>query len=197
MPVIELGKTRTKSSSNQSSLCGVVRFLVALFLILYGTLLCAQTLEIRLVDGRNGCPMADHWRKGDPVADHCVNVWVGTARKEAICIPTDANGVARLRLTDNIGEIDIQNRSKHGGSIVAINPVLKYEDSLAIQVGYALCIPRGSHYSWLAVSHFSTKQLLQQGYVSPNTCGKATASPKPGEMVIFVRPLTWWEGMKE
>jgi hypothetical protein len=59
-----------------------------------------------------------------------VNVWVGTKRKEAMVIPTDKDGIARLRLTDN-------------------------------------------------------------------DCGKATASPKPGELIIFVRPLTWWEKLKQ
>ena len=169
------------------ALCCYFKPLAVLFVLLSsGTALYAQSIRIKLIDGRNGRPMAVT----------CVDVWVGTERKEAICIPTDPDGVARLRLTDDTGEIDIQNRSKHGGSIVAIDPVLKYEDSLAIQVGYAFCVPRASNYSWLALSRFSTKQLLQQGYVSPNTCGKATASPTPGEVVLFVRPLTWWEKLK-
>ena len=170
---------------------GVLRYcfrpLPVLFVLLSsGTALCAQSIRIKLIDGRNGRPMATG----------CVDVWVGTEQKGTTCIPTDANGVAQLRLTDNIGEIDIQNRSDHVGSIVEINPVFKYEDSLRIHIGYALCIARGSNFSWLAVSNFSTKQLLQQGYVSPNTCGKATASPTAGEVVVFVRPLTWWEKLK-
>jgi hypothetical protein len=41
------------------------------------------------------------------------------------------------------------------------------------------------------------KQVVQQGIVTANTCGKATASPKPGEVTIFVRPLTWWEQLKQ
>jgi hypothetical protein len=174
---------------NQSSLCGVTKFLVSLFLILYGTLLSAQTLEIRLVDGRNGRPMAG--------AASYVNVWVGTERKEAIAIPTDGNGVVQLRLTVNTGEINIPNPSKDRGSIVVTNPVVKYDESLRINVPYAWCGPGGSNYSWLMSEHFSTKQMLQQGYVSPNTCGKATASPKPGEVIIFVRPLNLWEKLKQ
>jgi hypothetical protein len=57
------------------------------------------TIKIKLVNGRNGQPMA---------ASH-VNVWVGTERKEAIVIPTDGNGAALLQLTVNTAEINIPN----------------------------------------------------------------------------------------
>jgi hypothetical protein len=163
--------------------------LVSLFLILHGALISAQTIEIRLVDGRNGRPMAGS-------ASH-MNVWVGTERKEAIVIPTDGNGVAQLQLTLDTGKINIPEPSKDRGSIVVANPVVKYNDSFQINVPYALCGSEGSNYSWLMSEHFSTMQILQHGYVSPNTCGKATASPKPGQVVLFVRPLTWREKLKQ
>jgi hypothetical protein len=44
---------------------------------------------------------------------------------------------------------------------------------------------------------FSTKEVLQKGIVMPNTCGKAMASPIPGVVVIFVRPLSWWQIFKQ
>jgi len=175
---------------NQSSLCfGIGKFIVSLFLILYGALLSAQTIEIGLVDGRNGRPITG--------AASYVNVWVGTERKEAIVIPTDKNGVARLQLTLNTGKINIPNPSKDRGSIVVDNPVVQYNESFRINVPYAWCGPGGSNYSWLMLKDFSTKQVLEHGYVLPNTCGKATASPKPGQMILFVRPLTLWEKLKQ
>jgi hypothetical protein len=77
---------------NQPRLCfGTLKFPMALFLLLYGASLFAQTLEITLVDGRNGRPMVGR--------SSYVNVWVGRDRKEAIAIPTDRNGIARLQLT--------------------------------------------------------------------------------------------------
>jgi hypothetical protein len=57
--------------------------------------------------------------------------------------------------------------------------------------------PQTPDYSWLDIREISTKQLMREGIVMPNTCGKATASPQPGELVIFVRPLSWWEKIKE
>jgi hypothetical protein len=167
---------------------GIVKFLMSLFLILYGASLSAQELEITLVDGRNGRPMVGP-------SSH-VNVWVGSERKEAIVIPTHENGVARIQLTLSPGEVNIPN-SKNNGSIVLEHPLVIYDESFQINTPYVLCAPEGSNYSWLRIGNFSTKEILLHGYASPNTCGKVTASPQPGQVILFVRPLTWWEKLKQ
>lgn len=51
-------------------------------------------------------------------------------------------------------------------------------------------------YSWLAITDFSMKMVVQQGIVPPNACGNATAWQEPGEVVLFVRPVSWWEKLK-
>jgi hypothetical protein len=145
------------------------------------------TIKIKLVNGRNGQPMA---------ASH-VNVWVGTERKEAIVIPTDGNGVASLQLTVNTAEVNIPKPSNGQGSVVVANPVVKYADSLQINVGYVLCQPHIGDYSWLKTMDVTTSRVLQEGITMANTCGKPTAAAKPGEVIIFVRPLNWWEALKE
>jgi hypothetical protein len=151
-----------------------------------GRSLCAQTIEIKLVDGRNGRPMA---------RSH-VNVWVGYERKDAIVIPTDTNGVATLCLSRAGEEIDVRGYGNNCGGSGPANSVVKYQDSLRINVGYVLCQVRKADFSWLAINNFSTEEVLRNGAVSANTCGKAELSPKPGTVVIFVRPLTFWEKMK-
>jgi hypothetical protein len=187
---VEHCETPMAACPNQLSFCfGISKTVVPLFLILHGVPLCAQTLEIRLADGRNGHPMAG-------AASH-VNVWVGAERKEAIVIPTGGNGVAWLQLTLNAAEVNIPNPSNDHGADVVANPVVKYDESFRINVPYVLCGSGGSNYSWLMSEDFSTKQILQRGYISPNKCGKATASLKPGQVILFVRPLTWWEKLKE
>src|SRR5580698_7783156 len=108
--LIGCGETQMAGCRNQPLLCsGILKFLMSLFLILYGASLSAQTLEITLVDGRNGHPMVG--------ASSYVNVWVGAERKEAIVVPTDAKGIARLQLTLNPAEVNIPI-SKNGGSTV-------------------------------------------------------------------------------
>jgi hypothetical protein len=43
----------------------------------------------------------------------------------------------------------------------------------------------------------STSRVLHEGVTMTNTCGKPNAKAKPGEVIIFVRPLTFWEKLKE
>jgi hypothetical protein len=112
-------------------------------------------------------------------------------------IPTDKDGIARLRLTDNVDEVDLHVLEKHIGDNVVIDPIVKYDENLWVNVPFVICYPHVRDYPWLAITNISSKQLLQQGIVWPNTCGKAVASPKPGELVIFVRPLNLWERMKQ
>ena len=158
-------------------------------LLLIAVSLCegahAQSIRIKLVNGRTGRPMT---------GTHA-NVWVGKERKWAIVIPTDKDGVASLGLTDKEAEVNVP-RVDGDGSHVVINPVVKYDDDLGINAPSVLCQPGTPDYSWLAIRHISTKQVLGQGIVTPNACGKATASQTPGEVVIFVRPLSWWEKFK-
>ena len=187
MPVTKQRMTRLRVFATGVFFWSAMQLLVLLAFGPSGTVLCAQTVEIKLVDGTNGRPMVGT----------CVNVWVGNERKQAMAIPTDENGVARLRLIDRDGEIDIHNRWKGCGDFGTINPVVKYNDSLRINAGYVLCQSPTPDYSWLALTDFSTEQVLHRGIVTANTCGKATASPKPGHLIIFVRPLSWWDKLKQ
>jgi hypothetical protein len=187
--LIGYGETQMAGCRNQPLLYfGILKFLMSLFLISYGVSLSAQTLEITLMNGRNGRPIVG--------ASSYVNVWVGTERKEAIAIPTDGKGIARLQLTLNIGEVNIPN-SQNSGSIVVDHPIVKYDESFRINTPYVSCGSEGSNYSWLRSENFSTKEILHHGYALPNTCGKVTASPQPGQVILFVRPLRWWEKLKQ
>lgn len=167
---------------------GLLSLLVTVLLTMPAIPLAAQTIEIKLVDGRNGRPMVG--------TSSYVNVWAGRERKEAIAIPTDDKGVARLQLTLNPNEENIPISTGHG-TIVEKHPVVKYDESFRINVPYVLCgVGEGNH-SPLELKSFSTKEVLDHGYASGNTCGKATATPQPGQVVLFVRPLTFWEKMKQ
>lgn len=152
----------------------------------WGTAVQAQTVRIQLVNGRNG----------RPVADSCVDVWVGNTQKEAMAIPTDRHGVATLRLTENDTEISV-HRWKGCGGFDVINPVVKYSESFRVHAGYVLCQFPKPDYSWLSIQTFSTRDVLRSGVVTANVCGHAKASPEPGELVVFVRPLTFWEKFKQ
>jgi hypothetical protein len=40
---------------------------------------------------------------------------------------------------------------------------------------------------------YPVSAIVASGLVANNTCSSKTATAKPGELVIFVRPATWWE----
>ncbi len=147
-----------------------VRFVALLVLVSGGTVLRAQTIKIKLVNGKNGRPMANTF----------VNTWVGTERKWAMAIPTDKDGVARLELTDKDAEVNTQNQPRSRGDSGVVHPVVKYADTIRIVAGYVVCEPHAPDYSWLATMEFSTEQIVHQGIVTADICGKSTASPNPG-----------------
>jgi hypothetical protein len=168
--------------------CGWLNLFISFLLVTPAMSVAAQTLEIKLVDGRNGRPMVG--------TSAYVNIWVGGERKEAIAIPTDSNGVARLQLTLNPNDVNVPNSTGHG-TIVANHPVVQYDESFRINVPYVVCGSGEGDRSPLGLKNFSTKEVLDHGYASANTCGKVTATPQPGQVVLFVRPLRFMEKMKQ
>jgi hypothetical protein len=124
--------------------------------------LCAETVTIKVVDGRSGRPMSKA----------PVNVWTDNESKWATPIRADENGTALVHPID--ARVDLR-----------------------IQVRYVLCQSPKADYSWLRIMTYPIHRVLEQGIVTANYCGKATAAPRPGEVTIFVRPLTWWERLKE
>ena len=152
----------------------------------------AQTIQIKLVDGRTG----------RPVAGTCVGAWTkGASIKMSVYILADKDGVARLRLSQKDSEVDISYTPKLGcGGQGAINPVLKYDDTLMVySTGYhpSCAFPESVPRARWKELDFSTKEVLQHGVVSSNTCGEATASPQPGEVILFVRPRNFREKVQD
>jgi hypothetical protein len=188
MPVRSRNKSRTRFFA--------IRFagMALLALLLFASCaaaLRAQTIQIKLVDGKTG----------RPVADACVGVWMMKDTRMSVSIKTDKDGVALLRLTHNDNEVDISYNSKLWcGGDGAINPVLKYDDSLTTDTyGYhpSCAYPQSMPNARSKEIDLSTNEVIQHGVVSANTCGKAIASPQPGEVILFVRPRTFQEKVSD
>jgi hypothetical protein len=130
-----------------------------------------------------------------------MHVWVGNRSNPSsgplLETQTDKNGFISLRLTREDRETNGQSQRLACGLAGSINPITKYGDTISIRSGLASCQPRTTDYSWLARADFSTDEVLQHGVATANTCGKATEAPKPGEVILFARPLTWWEKLKQ
>ena len=40
---------------------------------------------------------------------------------------------------------------------------------------------------------YPVSTIVASGFVARNDCSRRTATARPGELVIFIRPVTWWE----
>ena len=40
---------------------------------------------------------------------------------------------------------------------------------------------------------YPVEQIVAQGVVAENRCSNHTVAPQPGTLVLFVRPLHWWQ----
>ncbi|HZY61605.1 MAG TPA: hypothetical protein VFE38_03700 [Edaphobacter sp.] len=156
--------------------CSAILALVAVS----GAIGNAQTLHVRLLNGSSGKPISNAY----------INVWVDDQRKEAIPISIDSNGDAILRLTGDATDKGVPAAS-------ANLPTFPYASEIKIQVGFALCQVKQQKYSWLQITPYSTEHWIRAGIMTANTCGKAIAKPEPGVLVIFVRPLNFWEKLSQ
>jgi len=147
----------------------------------------AQEIKLRLLDGRSG----------KPIERSCINVWVGDHQKSALAIHTDENGIAKFHLTADASAVNVTNYWAACGMFGVSDPTVMYADTIQINAGYAWCKPNSQEKSWLAINKFPTKHLTDDGEVTANACGKVSAKPTPGELTIYVRPLTFWEKLKQ
>lgn len=168
------------------------KFLTLLLVALCAGALRAQTIQIKVVNGKNG----------RPVAGVCVGLWNRKDTQLPVYIPTDKDGIARVRLTQKDSDRDISYNPQLGcGGTGTINPVLKYDDTLAPystgehpSCAFPESMPNAR---WKETDSIPTKEVLQKGYVSANTCGKATASPQPGMVILFVRARNFHEKVQD
>jgi hypothetical protein len=192
MPMTTGDKSRRRFFAMKFAATGLLTFL---FFASYATALSAQTIQIKVVDGKTG----------RPVAGVCVGVWITDASNKTLpltpYIPADKNGVARLRLAQKDNEVNISYDPKLGcGGSGAINPVLKYDDTLTsyTTLDHPSCaFPQSIPNARFNEIDFSTNEVIQHGVVSANTCGKVTASPQPGEVILFVRPRNFREKVQD
>jgi hypothetical protein len=156
-----------------------------------GATLRAQTAQIRVLNGRNG----------RPIANKCTNVAitdkVNLRSGTLIQTQTDREGIIKIRLTEQDAELNDQNQRLVCGVFGVLSPVAKYGDTIGIRPFQVFCQEHTPDFSWLGMKLFSTTQVLQDGIATENTCGRVKAKATPGEIILFVRPLTWWEIFKE
>ena len=109
-------------------------------------------------------------RNGHPIGDERVNV-LFDAERSARLVSTDRSGVAVVNVgSDQVDQIRITGDN------------------------YVPCQPHPKDSPFLS---YSAKEVLRSGVASLNLCGKIEVSPKPGELIFFVRPRSFLERFRQ
>jgi hypothetical protein len=108
-------------------------------------------------------------RNGHSISDEKLQLWFNSQSGSAMSISTDKQGVAKV--------------DAPSGAALLLSANLYVDCRYSKQTG-----PERPTYP--------VSDILRSGVLSTNTCGKLKLSPTPGELIFFVRPEHWWEGMK-
>jgi len=157
-----------------------------------GPSLLAQEIHIKVLNARNG----------KPVARACLSVYFGTwhARTD-IWAATNQDGIAVIHLANGAMVAEAGCRALKRASYFPTGV-----DTIAIRNDYHVdCQELGpgfdgpGKYVPIAARHptYSIRRILESGITASNICGKARAQAKPGELVVFARSASLLEKLRE
>jgi hypothetical protein len=164
--------------------------LVCVLAAFSGPALHAQEIRIRVVNARNG----------KPITNECVNVWTLTWHGAHIVAATNKDGVAVLRLADNeiLAETSCpgwpaqaSRRSDVDAITISGDYYVACQECGKITPGEPPTDPLNT------MPSYPIKRILESGISAANTCGKFRAEAKPGELILFVRPRSLWQKLRE
>lgn len=149
----------------------------------------AQEIQVRALNAKSG----------KPISNECLNVWTGTTRGAHMVAATNKNGSAALRLSEN--EITTEagcpgwptQASRPAGSasiIVSGDRYIACQEYRKIKSGESPINPLTT------MPAYPVAKILESGMSAANTCGKFRTEAKPGELIIYMRSLHWWERMR-
>lgn len=109
-------------------------------------------------------------RTGKPIRDRQVNIWLGAERMASI----DANAHGEI-------PVDLTATSSHE---IRFSPDFRHDCRFDTGFSKGDTLP------------YSLDEIMTHGIVGANLCGKATSTPTPGVLILFLRPRTmmesWW-----
>ncbi len=108
-------------------------------------------------------------KNGHPISDTSVNVWLGNEISASLMVP-DAEDEIGLDLAG------VEPRT------IRVAPNMRLD-----------CRSTNGHSPPGDQIPYSLDEILSKGIVGENVCGKATASPTPGVLILFFRPMTFYE----
>ncbi|MGB6690792.1 MAG: hypothetical protein WBE76_23410 [Terracidiphilus sp.] len=170
----------------------------ACLMLLTGVLVRAQEVHIRVLNAHNG----------KPITNECLNIWMDQWRSGTLVAPTDRDGIIVLHLSEN--QVAAEPGSTHGcgrNAALGPKPLPNNADNLFVSGNmnvvcqeYRKVAPGGSVAENLPnnrMPSYSLRRILELGITASNSCGEYRVAPKPGELVVFERPLHWWESVRQ
>jgi hypothetical protein len=106
-------------------------------------------------------------RNGKPITNEVLQIWINEESNGPYGLPTGKDGVAMLEVP--------------AGGLLWVH-----------SNWYVDCRP----YTKEARASYSVDDIISFGIVAGNRCGKRSFEARRGELILFVRPLHWWEGLK-
>ena len=152
-----------------------------------GSMLRAQDIRIRVVDGRNGHPLRD-----------CVNILTSPQQHAPVLLlRTSKEGVALVRVGDEHAGTPAGSDALPCKDVPSLGRVARV-DMIAIWPDWDVDCRPPDESSFLPprVHFYPVEEILRFGVATGNTCGRLEVSAKPGELVLFVRPPHWWEAIR-
>jgi hypothetical protein len=187
-------KMKKRSVGLGEAFRGVLLLCIAAALL--GTPIRAQEIHIRVLNARTG----------KPISNECVNVSLGAWHGADLIAPTNKEAVVVLRMARNEVTADTVSPSPcERTAIVGPKPLPKDVNTIAITSDeyvdcqeWAKVIPGQAPKDNLnRAPSYRIEKILESGVAASNRCGKFRAEAKPGELIFFVRPRSFWERLKE
>jgi hypothetical protein len=172
-----------------------IRACLLISALVSGHLAWAQDIQIRVVNARNG----------KPITHECLNISLGKWHGAELLAQTNSDGTVVLHVKGGQVTVVVSSpKACNTQAIVGPKPFTDDKRSISVVGGiYVVCQEYGNHVSGQPppvnvdlIPTYAVTKILESGVAAANTCGRFRAEAKPGELVLFVRPMSFWERMK-
>jgi hypothetical protein len=173
-------------------------FLIWVMAVFLAPLLYAQEINIRVLNGRNG----------KPVTNECLNVSLGSWHGGDLVAPTNRDGVVVLHFENN--QVTAETALPHacnGTAVLGPKAIPNGMDAITLSGDYYVACqehgkiipgePATPNLLKEVMPSYPIKKILDSGLSASNTCGKFRAEAKPGELVFYVRPRSFFEKTRQ
>lgn len=161
-------------------------------------LLCAQQINIRVLNGHNG----------KPVTNECLNISLGVWNGGDLVAPTNSAGVISLIFRD--GQASVERASSHacnGTAVLGPKIIPNGMEEITLSTDYYIACqehgkvipgePAKPNLIKELMPSYSIKKILDSGLSAGNTCGRVKAEPRPGELIFYVKPRGFLGRMRQ